>query len=127
MKLGFLAPIALLAALLALSVWNCFTMTDHTDRWQAQLRQVDALAQSENWTEAAAALADSYEDWDRRQTYLHIVAEHDALSGAEAMYQRALAFAATKEPNEFRAELADLRAQLQMLAERERFSLKNIL
>ena len=43
------------------------------------------------------------------------------------MYRRAMAFAAAREPNEFRAELSDLRDQLRLVAERERFTIKNIL
>lgn len=39
----------------------------------------------------------------------------------------AMAFAATRELTEFRAELADLRDQLRLLAEMERFSVKNVL
>lgn len=54
-------------------------------------------------------LTDSYTDWSGKQTYLHIVTEHDAVDDAEAMYRRAMAFAATRELTEFRAELADLR------------------
>ena len=56
-----------------------------------------------------------------------LVTEHDAVDDAEAMYRRAMAFAATRETTEFRAELADLRDQLRLLAEMERFNVKNIL
>ena len=78
-------------------------------------------------TVAVEVLTESYADWSGRQTYLHIVTEHDAINDAEAMYRRALAFAATRESTEFRAELADLRDQLRLLAEMERFNIKNIL
>ena len=43
------------------------------------------------------------------------------------MYRRAMAFAAARESSELRAELADLRDQLRLLAEMERFSIKNVL
>ena len=102
-------------------------MTGHTDRWRAQLAQAEALAQAEDFSGAAALLADSYRDWSRHQTYLHIVTEHDAVDDAEAMYRRAMAFAEEQESSEFRAELADLQDQLRLLAEMERFSLKNVL
>lgn len=58
---------------------------------------------------ATAELVDSYKDWSAHQTYLHIVSEHEAVDDAETMYRRAMAFAAAREPNEFRAELSDLR------------------
>lgn len=127
MKKGYLPPIAVLTAILAFAVWNSRTMTADTDRWRAQLRQTNVLAQTGDWSGAAGLLVDSYEDWSARQTYLHIVSEHDAVDDAEAMYHRALAFAATQEPSEFQAELSDLQDQLRLLAEMERFSVRNIL
>ena len=42
-------------------------------------------------------------------------------------YDESIAFSAAREPSEFRAELADLDAQLELLAETERLSLQNIL
>ena len=119
--------VGILAAILVFSLWNSSYMTASTVRWRDQLQQVDALAQAEAWTEALDALAESYEDWSERQTYLHIVAEHDAVDDAEAMYRRALAFAATRELTEFRAEISDLRDQLRLLAETERLDIKNVL
>ena len=123
----YLPPLALLAAILAFSLWNSACMTLQTDRWREQLRQADALAQTEDWPEAVNVLTASYEDWSDHQTYLHIVSQHDAVDDAEAMYRRFLAFAATQEVTEFRAELADLRDQLRLLAEMERFSIGNVL
>ena len=49
------------------------------------------------------------------------------MDDAEAMYRRAMAFAATRELTEFRAELSDLRDQLRLLAEVERLDVKNVL
>ena len=127
MKKNFLRPIAVLAAILAFSLWNSHAMTAGTDRWRSQLQQADALMQAENWPDTVAALTKSYEDWSQHQTWLHIVSEHDAVDDAEAMYRRAMAFAAARESSELRAELADLRDQLRLLAEMERFSIKNVL
>lgn len=124
---GILPPLVLLAGLLAFSLWNGDRITDDTARWRAQLQQADTLAQSEDWTGALSALSDSYADWSERQTYLHVVSQHSAVDEAEAMYRRCQAFAAARELSEFRAELAGLREQLRLLAEMERFSVRNIL
>ena len=123
----FFPPLAVLAAILALSLWNARVMEGQTSHLRSQLLQVQKLAAAENWQGAEDALADSYADWTSRQTYLHIVTEHDAVDDAEAMYRRAMAFAAARESSELRAELADLRDQLRLLAEMERFSIKNVL
>lgn len=127
MKKAYLPPLAVLAAILSFALWNSSAMSAHTDRWREQLRQADALAQAEDWPQAVSALSQSYEDWSTRQTYLHIVSEHDAVDDAEAMYRRAMAFAATQEITEFRAEISDLRDQLRLLAEMEQFTIKNVL
>ena len=127
MKKGLLVPAALLAAILAFCLWNSAAMTACTDRWRARPEEADRLAQAGDWENAAAAIREGYADWSARQTYLHIVTSHDAVDSAEAMYHRALAFAESREDSELRAELADLRDQLRLLAEMEEFSVKNVL
>ena len=124
---GCVTPLVILAAVLGFALWNGASMSADTARWQEQLQQADALAQSEDWSAATSALAESYADWTTSQTYLHIVAEHDTVDDAEAMYRRALAFAAGQEPDELRAEIAGLRDQLRLLAELERLDIRNIL
>ena len=127
MKKDMLPPVGVLAVIMAFALWNSAVITGHTQRWRDQLQQAEALALDENWQAAGDALAKSYEDWSERQVFLHIVSEHEAVDDAEAMYRRAMAFAAEQESSEFRAELADLQAQLRLLAEMERFALKNVL
>ena len=127
MKKDMLPPVGVLAVILAFALWNSAVITGHTQRWRDQLQQAEALALDENWQAAGDALAKSYEDWSGQQVFLHIVSEHDAVDDAEAMYRRAMAFALEQESSEFRAELADLQDQLRLLAEMERFSLKNVL
>ena len=127
MKKDMLPPVGVLAVILAFALWNSAVITGHTQRWRDQLQQAEALALDENWQAAGDALAKSYEDWSERQVFLHIVSAHEAVDDAEAMYRRAMAFAAEQESSEFRAELADLQDQLRLLAEMERFSLKNVL
>ena len=127
MKKDMLPPVGVLAVILAFALWNSAVITGHTQRWRDQLQQAEALALDENWQAAGDALAKSYEDWSERQVFLHIVSEHEAVDDAEAMYRRAMAFAAARESSELRAELADLRDQLRLLAEMERFSIKNVL
>ena len=127
MKKDMLPPVGVLAVILAFALWNSAVITGHTQRWRDHLQQAEALALDENWQAAGDALAKSYEDWSERQVFLHIVSEHEAVDDVEAMYRRAMAFAAEQESSEFRAELADLQDQLRLLAEMERFSLKNVL
>lgn len=127
MKTGLWLPAAVLAAILAFCVWNSAAMAGHTLRWQEELDAAERLADTADWPGAVRALEAAYADWSEEQTYLHCVTGHDAVDDAEAMYRRALAFAESEEDSEFRAETADLRAQLRLLSEMEEFSLRNIL
>ena len=95
MNRSYLPPLAVLALLLGFSLWTGTSIGTDTQRWQQQLEQADALAQQESWTAAEEALSDSYRDWTARQSKLHILLRHDAIDDAEAMYLRAMAFAAT--------------------------------
>lgn len=127
MNKASLPPAALLAVMLAFCIGNSAVASKEVSRWQSQLHTAAAYATEEDWAAASAVLEESYTDWSARQTWLHIVSRHDAVDDAEAMYRRAIAFAAEEESSEFRAETADLISQLGLLAEMERFSLKNIL
>ena len=119
--------VGILAAILVFSLWNSSYMTASTVRWREQLQQADAQAQSEAWTEAVDTLAGSYDDWSESQTYLHIVARHDTVDDAEAMYRRAAVSTKAGDLAQLQSELADLRHQLRLLAEMERCNLRNIL
>ena len=67
------------------------------------------------------------ESYTQMLTEARQIATKRMVDDAEAMYRRALAFAATRELTEFRAEISDLRDQLRLLAETERLDIKNVL
>lgn len=119
-------PAAILAGLLAFCLWDAAQMQNETLRWCTQLEEADRLAAAENWSGALEILEDSYQDWYSRQLYVHTVAPRDAADDAEAMYQRAMAFAKTEEITEFRAELSDLQDQMRVLKDMESFQLRMI-
>ncbi len=127
MKKDLIIPSAVLAAILAFCLWNSAAIASRTGLWRAELAEADRFARSEAWEDAAAVIRDSYGGWSSCQTWLHCVAAHDTVDDAEAMYQRALAFAESGEGSELRAELADLGDQLQLLSKKEEFSIRNIL
>jgi hypothetical protein len=127
MKKDYLIPLGILAVILAFSIWNNVKIQKDTARWSEQLQQAVQLIPSENWDAIDHILNNSYNDWHRRQTYLHIVLEHDTIDDADAMYRRAFAFVKAQDPKELQAELADLQDQLGLLVEMEKISLENIL
>ena len=56
-----------------------------------------------------------------------MVIEHKEIDTAEALLQRCRVLCDEEDAVEFRASLSDLRAQLMLLDEMERVSIKNIL
>ena len=127
MKKPLFRPICILLGIFVFSLWNSYHIQKNTAHWSGTLQQAVSYVQSENWALTQKALHQSYEDWSHAQTYLHIVLEHDAIDDADAMFRRAFAFAETHDTQELQAELANLIDQLNLLAETERLSLKNIL
>ena len=55
----FSPPLAVLAAILALSLWNARVMERQTSRLRTQLLQSQKLAAAEDWQGAENALSDS--------------------------------------------------------------------
>lgn len=127
MRKANLIPLAILLALLTFTLWNSTALSRASTRWQLQLQSAAALAHAENWPAATSTLQECYTDWSAYQTWLHIVTQHAIVDDAEAMYHRAMAFAATEEPSEFQAELSDLMSQVQLLAKTEQLRIENIL
>ena len=59
MKRAYIPPLLLLTVMTALCLWNSGRIQRETERWQAQLEQVDELCGRQQWPEALAALEDS--------------------------------------------------------------------
>jgi hypothetical protein len=124
---NWLGPAALLALLLGCSLLNGAVTVHRADDWDARLRQSDALAAAGDWDGAARALETSYSGWLSHQTYLHITSRHDAVDDVEFGYRRCVSYARSREGAAFRAELAQLRGSLSVLAEMQRVTIRNVL
>ncbi len=127
MRHSYVLPLGVLAVILAFCMWNARSMTGCTDRWSGQLKRVESLAMEDRWQDAGDALEESYADWQRFQTYLHIVSRHEVADNAESMYRRAAVCTDEQDLKELQIELSDLRHQLGLLAEMEQCNLRNIL
>lgn len=123
----FLIPCAVLALILTASLWNAAYIEQDVLRWCAGMDTVDRYAQDGDWDSALSVFEQSYDEWSRRQPYLHIVVEHREMDEAEALFTSARRFAQEGETAEFRAELARLRSHLLFLCEMEQFAIENVL
>ena len=120
-------PILVLAAVLAAALWTGNYISGETARWSDTLRQADTLAAQERWEEAENAIQQAYDDWNSRQTFLHIVMEHEELDEAESLFAAAFAACSLRDAPDFQATLAQLISQMSLLAETQQVSIKNIL
>ena len=73
MKKDYLVPITILAVIFGFALWNGITIQKNTARWSSQLQQAVQMISTENWDSINCTLQNSYNDWQNRQTYLHIV------------------------------------------------------
>ena len=123
----FYIPCAILALILALSLYNTETMDNYVTAWCEELNAAQEAADGGDWAEAEAQIRSVHEVWDEKQSYFHIVSVHAELDEAEALLAKSLSFALEQDDAEFRANTAELITQLRLLSEIQEISVKNIL
>ena len=120
-------PLGILSAILFFCVWSGMYLSVRTQQWNAQLDYVETLVRREEWDGAWTALSADYTDWYASHNLLHVVCRHDAVDNAEELYRRCLILIQEQDSDSFLTDLTSLRHQLESIAEREYFSLGNIL
>ena len=123
----FYIPCAILALILALSLYNTETMDRYVTAWCEELNAAQEAADGGDWAEAEAQIRSVRSAWEDKQSYLHIVSVHAELDEAEALLAKSLSFALDQDDAEFRANTAELITQLRLLSEIQEVSIKNIL
>lgn len=124
---AFYIPVGLLAFILGFSLWTCRYVEQRAGQWTDRLEEIRELAAREDWDRAEERLGAAYADWSASQTFFHTIMDHGELDEAESLF--AGAFAACREGDgpDFHMLLAQLTAQLRLLAETQSVSVKNVL
>ena len=120
------APLCVLLAVLALTLWNSRCLTRRCGVWIGLLGRMEEAVQQEDWPAAADTMDALYADWQARQTWLRTVIRHDEIDETEALLQRCFALCDARQGPELLTELYDLRAQFVLMDETERLSIQNI-
>lgn len=123
---AFYIPAGLLALILAFSLWAGSYVRQRTDHWTALLEETDKAAMEEDWTGAQQRLLDAYDDWDSSQSFLHTIMNHSDLDEAESLFAGAKAVCSQRDDADFHLLLAQLMEQMDLLAETQSVSIKNI-
>lgn len=120
-------PLAVLAAILAFSLWTGQYVQQSTDVWTAALAESGEAARAEDWSAAAERLEGAYRGWGGSQGFFPIIMDHAELDEVESLFAGALAVCQEQDEPDFHTLIAQLSAGLEMLAETQRFSLRNVL
>ena len=123
----FRIPCFVLAVLFLFALGNGIWLDRHCQGWTDELDAIDQSVLQDDWDGAQQQLYALYEDWQSAQLWLHITADHEEINAAEGLFCRSLVLSQEADSVEFRAHIAELRSQLQLLYEMERLSIKNIL
>ena len=124
---NFYIPMGILAVILGFSLWSGRYVELRTEHWTALLEQADQEGRLENWNSARDQMEDIYRDWQDSQTFFHIIMDHDALDDAEESFAGAFAVCREAGSADFHMLLAQLAVQLELLAETQSVSIKNVL
>lgn len=126
MKKGWLA-VALLVAMVALSLWHVSALRSLTGSLGEELRRAEELAESGDWDKAAEVTKAASEQWDGRAFYLHVTLDHKTADDIAVGFAETLEFLECQEAGEYSAANARLMEQLELLGEVERPNLENLL
>ena len=120
-------PAGLMALILAFSLWTGHYVRQRTDHWTAMLEHADEAAMAEDWSSAEKRLLDAYADWDSSQCFFHTIMSHSDLDEAESLSAGAKAVCSQQDDADFHLMLAQLMEHMDLLAETQSISIKNIL
>lgn len=123
----FYIPVGVLAVILGFSLWAGQYVETRTGQWSAMLEQADQAGRQEDWDAAQKRMESVYQEWQDCQTFFHTIMEHDELDEAEDLFAGAFAVCEEEDDADFHQLLAQLRKQLELLAETQQASIKNIL
>ena len=119
--------LTILAAILCGTLYHSFYINSFTKDLTALLETAEAEAEAENWDKAQALTQTAQDKWAQRGQYLHITLRHDVTDGIYTGFREVVEFIQCQEGGEYSAANARLIAELELLAEAEQLTLKNIL
>ena len=123
----FYIPVGILAVILGFSLWTGRYVEQRTEHWNTLLTQADQAGYTEHWDAAREQMEQIYQDWKNSQTLFNIILSQDELEEAENLFAGAFAMCREEDDADFHQLLAQLTKQIDLLAETQRTSIKNIL
>lgn len=127
MKRAWIAA-AVLILLLAAVLWSGLCLARFTGGLTAALYQAQGMAEKGNWEDAARVTETAQRRFQDRAFYLHVTLRHSDIDLVESSFREVEQLLSHRERlGEYAAANARLITQLELLAESEHPSLRNIL
>ena len=124
---AFRIAILVLVLLMAVSLVNSAYLTRRCDEWTARLNAVTDAAGSGDWDTARQTVAALDNDWQAKQSYLHITLQHEEINTADTLLQQCVLFVDIQDIDSLFDAALQLSLQWDHLAEMEQLSIKNVL
>ena len=117
----------ILLLLLVSTLAHSFYISSLTGQITAVLHEAEARAEQGQWDSAQQLTETAWEKWKSRDAYLHILLRHSETDNVYTGFCEVAEFIQCQEGGEYSAANAQLIAALELLAEAEQLTLKNIL
>ena len=118
---------AILLLLFAGTMAHSFYITTVTEQITSILHEAEAKAEANEWDSAQRLTDTAQKKWKDKDAYLHILLRHSETDSIYIGFREVMEFIQCQEGGEYSAANARLIAELELLAEAEQLSLKNIL
>lgn len=119
--------IGLLLIILAGTLTHSFYIASFTHDLSLLLEAAESEAEKGAWDKAEELTGTARNKWDQRNMYLHITLRHDATDKVYTGFCEVAEFIQCQEVGEYSAANARLIANLELVAEAEQLTIKNIL
>lgn len=124
----FWSSLAVLVALLCATLYNTHYLGNYTQELITLLTQAEACAADGDWDAAADKTEAALDLWNSRETYLHMVMNHQDTDDVLLDFQEVRQLIDHQEDGgEYSAANARLIARIGLLYEMEQLNLKNLL
>ena len=117
----------ILILIFASTMVHSFYIETFTNDLSALLEAAEQNAEQGDWEGAEKLTQTAHEKWDERDSYLHIMMRHSETDNIYTGFREVKEFIQCQEGGEYSAANARLIAALELLAEAEQLTLKNIL
>ena len=119
--------IGLLLIILTGTLAHSFYIASFTHDLSLLLEAAEAEAEQGAWDKAEELTEIARDKWEQRTTYLHITLRHTETDEVYTGFREVAEFIQCQEAGEYSAANARLIASLELMAEAEQLTLKNVL